>query len=91
MNVTRIGMALMAIARERRGSESGAGTEIMMIRVDDDQSADSITVSELETGNFIPVVRVYWFAWQAFYPDTLVWEPLARGYGGFLLEGCSVF
>lgn len=26
-------------------------------------------------GNPIPVVHVFWFAWQAFYPDTQLWAP----------------
>lgn len=27
------------------------------------------------TGDPIPSVVVFWFAWQAFYPDTALWEP----------------
>jgi hypothetical protein len=26
-------------------------------------------------GDPIPVVHVFWFAWQAFYPETLLWQP----------------
>jgi len=26
-------------------------------------------------GNAVPAVMVFWFAWQAFYPDTGLWEP----------------
>lgn len=26
-------------------------------------------------GRPAPVVQVYWFAWQAFYPDTHLWQP----------------
>ena len=25
-------------------------------------------------GNRLPSVQAYWFAWQAFNPDTLIWE-----------------
>ncbi len=32
-----------------------------------------ITAQYIETGKQIPTVLVYWFAWQAFYPDTEVW------------------
>jgi hypothetical protein len=28
-----------------------------------------------DTGNPIPYVMVYWFAWQAFYPETQLWKP----------------
>ena len=31
------------------------------------------TVQEAETGELIPSVKVYWFAWQAFYPQTRLW------------------
>ena len=27
-----------------------------------------------EKGTPVPVVQVYWFAWQAFYPDTVLWR-----------------
>ncbi len=30
-------------------------------------------VHDVETGKEIPTVMVYWFAWQAFYPETEVW------------------
>ena len=29
-------------------------------------------------GEAIPSVMVFWFAWQAFYPDTGLWEDPAR-------------
>ena len=56
-------------------------------QVDDqiDQTKSSITydaetklasVTNLETHEPVPSVRSYWFAWQAFYPDTTVWIPL---------------
>ena len=33
-----------------------------------------ISARDLETGRELPVTQVYWFAWQAFYPDTLLWR-----------------
>ncbi|MEA2068370.1 MAG: DUF3179 domain-containing protein [Verrucomicrobiota bacterium] len=27
-----------------------------------------------ERDEMLPVVKVYWFAWQAFYPDTVLWR-----------------
>jgi len=32
------------------------------------------TAKNLETGETLPVVKVYWFAWQAFYPRTQLIE-----------------
>ena len=25
-------------------------------------------------GNDVPVVRAFWFAWQAFHPETEIWQ-----------------
>jgi hypothetical protein len=27
----------------------------------------------LGTGQALPFVKLYWFAWQAFHPETLLW------------------
>lgn len=32
-------------------------------------------VRRVESGEPLPSVKVYWFAWQAFYPDTGLWKP----------------
>jgi hypothetical protein len=34
------------------------------------------TVLNLQSGEALPFVMSFWFAWQAFYPDTEVWAPL---------------
>jgi hypothetical protein len=39
-----------------------------------DPSIRQITVRKSLEGDAIPVVQVYWFAWQAFYPDTGLWK-----------------
>ena len=44
------------------------------IRIKFDENSQLATVTDVETKNPIPSVRSYWFAWQAFYPDTLVCE-----------------
>ena len=31
-----------------------------------------------ESGEMLPAVKVYWFAWQAFYPDTELWRKPTR-------------
>jgi hypothetical protein len=53
-------------------------------RLEDELGGEKMTVSydpssrrpEVldESGNAIPYVMVYWFAWQAFYPDTELWK-----------------
>ncbi|MDA1272697.1 MAG: DUF3179 domain-containing protein [Verrucomicrobia bacterium] len=32
-------------------------------------------VRRVESGEALPSVKVYWFAWQAFYPETALWKP----------------
>lgn len=32
-------------------------------------------VRRVESGEVLPSVKVYWFAWQAFYPQTALWRP----------------
>jgi hypothetical protein len=34
-----------------------------------------IEVRQMATGQPIPSVLAYWFAWQAFYPNTEIWNP----------------
>lgn len=48
------------------------GGEIVRVRFATDE--DLITI-EKEDGTPVPVVRAYWFAWQAFYPETELWRP----------------
>ncbi len=43
------------------------------ITIDHDPASGRIRVST-EAGKPIPNVKVYWFAWQAFYPDTGLFE-----------------
>lgn len=40
-----------------------------------DPTAQWTEVRHAETGEILPSVRAYWFAWQAFYPDTGLWQP----------------
>ena len=39
-----------------------------------DKERDWATVKHGETGDPIPSVRSYWFAWQAFYPRTELYK-----------------
>jgi hypothetical protein len=46
------------------------------IRVQYDEKNDRVKISDISTGDEIPVVSAFWFAWQAFYADTSIWTPL---------------
>ena len=46
------------------------------IRVQYDEKNDRVKISDISTGDEIPVVSLFWFAWQAFYGDTSIWTPL---------------
>jgi hypothetical protein len=40
-----------------------------------DAASESVRVRDGATGEPLPSVKAYWFAWQAFYPKTDVWQP----------------
>ena len=40
-----------------------------------DAEADELTVVRRDTGEIVPTVQSFWFAWQGFYPDTTVFDP----------------
>lgn len=44
------------------------------IRVSYDRRTENLAVTS-DGGDVLPSVRVYWFAWQAFYPKTQLWTP----------------
>jgi hypothetical protein len=46
------------------------------IQVHYDPTTQSVKVVEAATGELIPFVKAFWFAWQAFYPDTQLHLPL---------------
>ena len=37
--------------------------------------SQQVEVRRVESGEVLPSVKIYWFAWQAFYPDTGLWKP----------------
>ena len=39
------------------------------------EKEDDLFTIEKQDGTPVPVVRAYWFAWQAFYPETELWQP----------------
>jgi len=47
-----------------------------MVQISYDAEHQEPVVVDGSNGERIPVVSLYWFAWQAFYPDTVVWLPL---------------
>ncbi|MBI4327109.1 MAG: DUF3179 domain-containing protein, partial [Chloroflexi bacterium] len=40
-----------------------------------DPVSQQAVVKRAESGDVLPNVKVYWFAWQAFYPETGLWKP----------------
>ncbi len=40
-----------------------------------DSNSRRTVVVRSDTGEAIPSVMAYWFAWQAFYPETALWKP----------------
>ena len=46
------------------------------LKITYDAKAQKTQIRDLMTRELLPAVSVYWFAWQAFYPDTSVWLPL---------------
>ncbi len=46
------------------------------IQVTYDEKTDTVVITDITNGQELPHVSVYWFAWQAFYPDSSVWRPL---------------
>ncbi|MBU6402151.1 MAG: DUF3179 domain-containing protein [Verrucomicrobia bacterium] len=45
------------------------------VNVSYDTIAEEPVVLRETDGKVLPSVQAYWFAWQAFHPDTLVWAP----------------
>ena len=46
----------------------------VQIRIQYDPESDAVRVLRIRDGQALPVVKVYWFAWQAFYPKTRLWR-----------------
>ncbi len=43
------------------------------VRVRFDRAGRRITISDMD-GKPVPYIPAYWFAWQAFHPDTTIWS-----------------
>lgn len=48
------------------------------IRVRYDAVSREFSASLADSGEALPAVQAYWFAWQAFYPGTTLWSPPAN-------------
>jgi hypothetical protein len=60
----------LAAAGSLRQEIGGIPIEVQM-----DAYSQSVSVVDLGTGHPLPFVKLYWFAWQAFHPLTLLWQP----------------
>jgi hypothetical protein len=49
------------------------GDMILEVRLDPESQA--VAVTDWATNRRLPYVKLYWFAWQAFHPDTMLWQP----------------
>jgi len=54
-------------ARDESLADTVGGTEIIVTH---DPDSGAIRAKRADSGEQIPIVRSYWFAWQAFYPGT---------------------
>jgi hypothetical protein len=52
--------------------QDSVGSKQIVIRYDAEKQYPRITGTK---GGSIPSVLVFWFAWQAFYPETDLWRP----------------
>lgn len=46
------------------------------IQVTYQESTGDVVITDITNGEALPHVSVFWFAWQAFYPDSSVWRPI---------------
>lgn len=70
INGTAKAYPIEALTRAKRLQDEMSLTRLSVIYDPETQFA---SVTNRETGEPIPSVRSYWFAWQAFYPETEVW------------------
>ncbi len=55
------------LEKQQKFTDLVGGTELS---IDYERNAKQVTIQNKLTGEPVPAVQVYWFAWQAFYPDT---------------------
>jgi len=67
----------VAFSLEELARASGNIAEVELagqtIRVHYDPETRRLRAAD-EAGEQLPAVQAYWFAWQAFYPETKLWE-----------------
>lgn len=44
------------------------------VQVHYNRETEEIAAKTIDTGETLPVIKAYWFAWQAFYPQTALWR-----------------
>ena len=70
LEATPVAFPHRALARVGRVETNVVG---IPIEVRYDAPSESVTVVDRRTGEQIPFVNLYWFAWQAFHPHTILW------------------
>ncbi|MDA1274119.1 MAG: hypothetical protein O2960_08700 [Verrucomicrobia bacterium] len=76
MNGEAKAYALDELLPNRPVADSISGLEI---RLEYDPETREPKVANAETGEAVPLTLSYWFAWQAFYPETEVWKAVSIG------------
>lgn len=71
VNQVAAAYALKALKRQGVVEETVGGASL---RIAYDPDADSVRAVTVESNEDIPIVQAYWFAWQAFYPETRLWD-----------------
>ena len=71
LNGKAVAFPVTALAEKREGIYRADSFEVRVKYNPDSRLA----VATEGNGGEIPSVTVYWFAWQAFHPQTVVWQP----------------
>jgi hypothetical protein len=50
-------------------------TNKLTLELQHDPQTGRFTIHNAEIGERIPTTKSFWFAWQAFYPETKLWKP----------------
>lgn len=61
----------LASLKQKGAAEDFVGG--VAIRVTYEEESGAVRVTRKDSSEELPVVNAYWFAWQAFYPETKLW------------------
>jgi len=67
-----------ALAREESFQDEVAGQNLELSY---EPQSETLRIRNVNTGEAVPFVWSFWFAWQAFYPETRLWKSGGDGAG----------